>query len=106
MNWWVISTKTFVELNFIQLFLILASTVTGRGSISAFASLLCIPLWILSSAIRLKNCEITAGSKKYRSIIKKKKKIHEKIVLLAKYKLKRIAVLISKVLTDSSISLF
>ena len=40
----------------------------------------------------------------YESIIKKKKKQHDKIVLLAKSKLKRIEVLISKPLINSNIS--
>ena len=42
--------------------------------------------------------------KKYKSIVKKKKKKHDKIVLLANTKLKSIEVLISKVLFDSVIS--
>ena len=60
-----------------------------------------IPLGITSSAIGLKIC---AGIKKYKSIIKKKKKKHDKIVSLAKSKLNRIEVLISKSLIDSNIS--
>ena len=43
-------------------------------------------------------------SKKYKSIIKKKKKKHDKIVLLRKTKLDIIEVLISKALIDSYIS--
>ena len=54
-------------------------------SISTFAPLIGIPIGILSSAIGLKICAITAGIKKCKSIIKKKKK-HDKIVLLAKAK--------------------
>ena len=46
-------------------------------------------------------CTIVAGIKKYKPIIKKKKKKHDKIVLLAKCKLK---VLLSKSLVDSNIS--
>ena len=42
--------------------------------------------------------------KKYKSVIKKKKKKHDKIVLLAKTKLNSIDVLISKALIHSSIS--
>ena len=42
--------------------------------------------------------------KKDKSIIKKKKKKHDKIVLLAKSKLTRIELLISKALIDSNIS--
>ena len=47
---------------------------------------------------------ITAGIEKYKSIIKKKKQKHEQIVLLAKSKLNRIEVSISKVLIDSNIN--
>ena len=91
-------------LNFIEHFLILASTFTGCISISAFASLLGIPIRITSSAIGLKLCAIAAGIKRYQSIIKKNKKKHNKIVSLAKSKLNSIEVLISKALIYSVIS--
>ena len=94
--------KVCTTLNYIEHFLILASTITRCISISAFASLLGIPIGNMSSAIGLKICEIAAGIKKYESIIKKKK--HDKIVLLAKSKLNSIEVLISKALIDSNIS--
>ena len=81
-------------------FLILAYWIV---SISPFASLIGIPIGITSSAIGLKICAITAGIKKYKSIIKKKKKKHDKIVLLAKSKLSSIEVLISKALIGSNI---
>ena len=51
-------------LNYIEHFLTLASAVNGCISISAFASLLGIPIGITSSAIRLKICAITAGIRK------------------------------------------
>ena len=54
----------------------------------------------MSSALRLKICAITAAIEKYKSAIKKKKKKHDKIVLLAESKLNSIEVLISKVLID------
>ena len=57
-------------LNHIKHFLILASTITGCISISAFASLLRFHIGITRSAIGLKICAITAGIKKYKSIIK------------------------------------
>ena len=63
-----------------------------------------IPIGIRSSAIRLEVYAITAGIKNYKSIIKKKKKKHDKIVLLARSKLNSTEVLISKVLIDSNIS--
>ena len=53
---------------------------------------------------RIKICAITTGIKKYKSIIKKKRKKLNKIVLLAKNKLNSIEVLISKALIDSYIS--
>ena len=82
----------------------LPSTITGCISTCAFASLLSIPIEITSYAIGLKIWAIAAGIKKFRSIIKKEKKKHNKIVLSGKYKLNSIEVLISKVLTHSSIS--
>ena len=91
-------------LNYIDHSFIVISTITGCVSISAFASLVGIPIGIASSTIGLKICVITAGIKKYKSIIKKKKKKHDKIVLLAKSKLNSIEVLISKALIDSNIS--
>ena len=93
--------KVYTTLNYIEHFLILAYTITRCISISGFASL--IGIGIASSATRLKVCAITAGIKKYKPIIKKKKK-HDKIVLSAKSKLSRIEVLISEALIDSVIS--
>ena len=90
-------------LNYIEHFVILGSTVTRCVSISAFVSLVGIPIGVMSSIIRLKICAITAGIKKYKLIIKKKKKKIDKIVLLAKSKLNRIEVLISKTLINSVI---
>ena len=92
--------KVCTTLNYIEHFLILASTITGCISISAFASLLGIPIGITSSAIGLKICAITAGIKKYKSIIKKNKKKHDKMVLLAKSKLNSIEVIIFRALVD------
>ena len=61
--------KIYTTLNYIEHFIILASTITGYVSISAFASLVGILIGITSSAIGLKICAITAGNKKYNSII-------------------------------------
>ena len=69
-----------------------------------FASLLGISIGITCAAIGLKICATTKGIEKYKSIIKKKKNKHDKIVLLAKSKLNSIKVLISKVLIDSEVS--
>ena len=66
--------KVYRVLNYIADLLILISTVSGSIVISAFASLVGIPMGITSSAIVLKICVITEGIKKDKSIIKKKKK--------------------------------
>ena len=58
-NWWVKSTKKYIEI-----FLILVSTSTAWISISAFASLIGIPIGITSSPIGLKVCAIAVGMKK------------------------------------------
>ena len=96
--------KVCTTLNQIERFLILVSTVTWCISIFDFASLIDIPIGIMSSAIGLKICSITAGIKKYKSIVKKKKTKHDKIVLLAKSKLNNIEFFISKDLINSDIS--
>ena len=92
------------SLNYVKHMLILALTVIGCVSISAFVSLVFVPVGITNSAVGTKICEITARIKKYKSIIKKKKEKHDNIVLLGKYKLNTIEVLISEALIDSYIS--
>ena len=75
MNWLIKSTQRFfTTLNYIEHFLILASTINGCISISTFASLCGIPKEITSSAIKLKIYAITAGVKMYKTIIKRKRK--------------------------------
>ena len=66
--------KTCMYLNYVENLFILVSTVTGCLSISAFFSLVCVPVDITSSGVGLKFFTIAAGIKKYKSIIKKKKK--------------------------------
>ena len=91
-------------LNYIEHFLILVSVVTGCVSISAFASLLVIPMEIVSFAIGLKVSATPAGIKKYNSIIKKKKEKHDEIMFLTKTKLHSIKILIYKCFMGSYIS--
>ena len=74
-------------LNYIEHSLILISTITGCVSISAFASLVEIPIEIRSSAIGFNICVINAGIKKCKSINKKNKKKQDKIISLSKTKL-------------------
>ena len=94
--------KACKYLNCVGHLLILVSTVI-LVSISAFASLVYVLVGITSSAVGIKICAITAGIKTYRSVINKKKIVHDKIVFLGTDKLNTIEVLISKVLIDSFI---
>ena len=98
------SQKVCKDWSYIEHLLTVISTITECVSIPAFASLVGITIGIMSSAIGLKICAIAPRIKKYKSIIKKKKKNHDKIVLLAKSKLNSTEVLISKALIDSNIS--
>ena len=72
-------------MNHIEHLLILAS---GCVSISAFASAVGILVGITSSAVGLKICVITDGTRTFKSRTKKKRKAHEQIVFLVETKLK------------------
>ena len=91
-------------LNYIEYLIILAYVITGCVSISVFSSLVCISIRTMGSVLGLKTCAITARIRKYKSIIKKKKKKHDKIVLWAKTELNGIEVPISRAFIDSYIS--
>ena len=52
--------KTCKYLNYVENMLILVSTVTDCVSISGFASLVCVPVAITSSAVGINICTITA----------------------------------------------
>ena len=93
--------NTYKYLSYVKHLLIIASTVSGCVSISAFTSLVCVPIGITSSAAGINICDITAGIEKYNSVMeKKKKKKHYKTVLLGKGNLNTIEVLISKTVID------
>ena len=95
--------KTCKHLNNFDHLLVLVSTVTICVPIFAFTSLAAIPIGITSSTVGLKICTIAARIKNYKSSIKKKRKKHDKILLLGKTKLNTIEVLISTALIDSYI---
>ena len=59
--------KACTILNYIDYFLNLASAITGYILISAFASLLGIPIGNTSSTTGLKTCTIAAGIKRYKA---------------------------------------
>ena len=86
-------------LRYIEHLLTATSTVSECMSISAFVSLVGILIGNTDSAIGLKVCVITAGIKKYKLKITRKKK-NDQIVLLAKSKVNSMEVLISNTLID------
>ena len=92
------------SLNYFENFLVSVSAVSDCVSISAFTSLVGVFVGIANFAVGLKICVITAGIKKYKSIIKNKRKKNNKLVFLTKAKLNTIEVFISKVLIDSYIN--
>ena len=59
--------------------LILVSSITGCVYISVFASLVGISVCIVSYAVEKTFCAVTTVIKKYKSMIKKRKKKHDKI---------------------------
>ena len=79
--------KVCKTLNCFEYFLIFVSAVSACVSISAFVSLVAVPVGITSSAVGIKICAIIAGIRKYNSVNKKKKKKYDKIVLLGNTKL-------------------
>ena len=91
-------------LNYFKHFLIFVSSISDCDLISTISSLVDVPIGIASFTVRLKICAITAGIKKYKAIIKKKRIKCDKILLLGKAKLGTIEVVISKALIDSCIS--
>ena len=62
-------------LNYFENTLLFTSAVIGCVSISAFASLVGVPVGTTSSAVGLNICAITAGFKTYKPIIKKSRKL-------------------------------
>ena len=89
------------ELNYIEHLVILVSVVIGCIPVSAFASLAGIAIGIGRCAAGLKICQINALIKKCNSVIKKKIKKRNKIVLLEKTRLNTIKVWIFKALIST-----
>ena len=71
-------------LNYFARFLDFVSAVSSYVSILVFTLLVGAPVGIAISVVGLKDFSLTTGIKKYKSIIKKKRKKHANIVLLAK----------------------
>ena len=91
--------KVCANLNYTEHFLLLACTITGCISVSAFSSLLGVPIRIVSSAIGLKIYAVTSRIKNCKLIIKNKGKETRQ-----NSKLNSIEILISKALIDLNTS--
>ena len=91
--------KVCANLNYTEHFLLLACTITGCISVSAFSSLLGVPIRIVSSAIGLKIYAVTSRIKNCKLIIKNKGKETRQ-----NSKLNSIEILISKALIDFNTS--
>ena len=74
-------------LNYVEKVLIQDSTITDSVSISVFSSLNSVAVSVTTSEVELNIFAVTAGIKKYKPIIRKKKKKHDKKVLSGKYNL-------------------
>ena len=84
--------------------LIVLSTTSGGVSIISFTSIVGAPVGIASAGFTLIFSLTTGITKKLLNITRKKKKKHDKILMLAKSKLNSIEILISQALNDMDIS--
>ena len=66
--------KKYKHLNYVEYLLVLASTFTGCVSISAFASLVAIPVGFTSSVVGIRICATTAGIKSIFQLYRKTRK--------------------------------
>ena len=84
--------------------LIVLSATSGGVSIISFTSIVGAPVGIASASLTLFFSLTTGITKKLLNITRKKKKKHDKILMLAKSKLNSIETLISQALIDMDIS--
>ena len=90
--------------DYIDKILIILSVTSSRISIISFASAIGVPAGIASACFTLIFSITTGIIKKLLNITRKKKKRHDKILMLAKSKLNSIESLISQALNDLDIS--
>ena len=86
-----------------KIFIVLSAT-SSRVSIISFTSIIGAPVGIASASFTLIFSLTTGIVKKLLNITRKKKKKHDKILMLAKSKLNSIDTLISQALIDMDIS--
>ena len=93
--------KYVTTFDYIDKILIVLSATSSRVSIISFTSIIGVPVGIASASFIL-IFSLTTGIEK--TLLKKKKKKHDKILMFAESKLNSIDTLISQALTDMGIS--
>ena len=96
--------KYVTTFDYIDKILIVLSATSSGVSIISFTSIVGAPVGIASASLTLFFSLTTGIVKKLLNITRKKKKKHDKILMLAKSKLNSIDTLISQALTDMDIS--
>ena len=97
-------SKYVTAFDYIDKVLIVLSAISGGVSIISFTSIVGAPVGIASASFTLIFSLSTGIIKKLLNITRKKKKKHDKILMLAKSKLNSIETLISQALIDMEIS--
>ena len=97
-------SKYVTPFDYIDQALIFLNATTGGVSICSFTIFVGAPVVIASANFTLIFSLTTEITKKLLNITRKKKKKHDKIIMLAKSKLNSIETLISQALTDMDIS--
>ena len=96
--------KYLVSFDYLDQIFITLSASFGTLSIASYASVVGIPASITGASLTLVFTVGTGISKSLLKITKKRKKEHNKIIVLAKNKLNMIDTLLSSALNDSEIS--
>ena len=96
--------KYLVSFDYLDKIFIALSASFGTLSIASYASVVGTPAGIASSSLTLIFTVGTGISKSLLNVTKKRKKKHNKIIVLAKNKLNMIDTLLSSALNDSEIS--
>ena len=97
-------SKYIASFGYFDKSLIDLSVTTGSISIASFATVIGVPVGIVSASFGLKFSIFTGIMKKMLKKIRNKKKKHNKIVMLARRKLNSIECKISEALINSEIS--
>ena len=97
-------SKYVAAFDYIDQILIVLSATTWGISICSFTSIVGAPVGIANASFTLIFSLTTGITKKLLNITRKKKKKHDKILMLAKSKLNSIETLVSQALIDMEIS--